>query len=152
MAVTASWCTGRKPTLVIAMLFLARHAFTAVRSSITTYGRLLPVFLLWVWAAKVKGVEVSCGGLENTPRCPLAIDGPCSFLVSFLSICGWSTATSGSHDFITFPVHVRCTWTVESIHGEVRPPGGTPMSVQFIGAACLDVVLKSFKVLGHHLA
>jgi len=151
MAVTASWCAGREPPLVIALLFLAMHAFTAVRRSIPSYGRLLPVFLICVWAAKVKGLEVSCGWLEDTPRCPLAIDGWCSSLGSLLLIYGWSTAACGSHGLKTLLVHVRCTWTVECIYGEVRPPGDTPASVQFSGAAWI-LVLKLFTRLGPHLA
>mmetsp|Transcript_73208 Transcript_73208/g.122245 ORF Transcript_73208/g.122245 Transcript_73208/m.122245 type:complete len:213 (+) Transcript_73208:1434-2072(+) len=129
MAVSASWCTGRKLTLVIAMLFLALHAFTAVRRSIPSYGRLLPVFLLWVWVAKVEGLDVCIGCSGNPPRCPLAIDGTCPSLGDFFTM---NDSILGELGCLTFTGHVRCTWTVKSTYREVQSQGASPMSLQVI--------------------
>jgi len=127
MAVPAYWSTGRKLPLVIAVLFLVRHAVTAFTSSITRSSRLLPVFLLWVWAAYVEGVEVYTGCSGIVPGCNFTMDATSSSIGDSTAMINSDLAGS---DRLTSTVHVRCTWTGKSTSREMHPRVANPVSLQ----------------------
>jgi len=130
MAVIAFWCTGRKLPFVIAVLSLARHAFTARSRSITSYSRLLPVFLVWVWAAQAEGVHFSPHGSAHGKGCSAVVDERRSTGKGIVPVGAFTDiATVGS---MPCTILVRCTWTVESTYGEVHSRVATPTRLQEI--------------------
>mmetsp|Transcript_62692 Transcript_62692/g.104321 ORF Transcript_62692/g.104321 Transcript_62692/m.104321 type:complete len:435 (+) Transcript_62692:22-1326(+) len=86
MAVTAYWLHWPMLPLVIAVLFLALHAFTASSISITRFSRLLPVFLILGCVSKIAAVDHCPGCSGNMPGCKWTIDGTCASMGDTIAV------------------------------------------------------------------